>query len=125
MLRTAAARWATIAGILTVLIPWTASAQAGIPEADLLVLEWADQARDRNAIRGDPVFQRSLYCEGKQGPIDCDMVVVVLSRTNCPEEDRAVRVGLYVGHLRGGWRSDARCGIACVHPEYEGRGECS
>lgn len=51
---------------------------------NLVVLEWADQARDRTAIAGDPIYIRSLYCEDKQGPIGCDMTVVVLTRAFCP-----------------------------------------
>lgn len=70
-------RWAVLAAILLAALPSLANAQN-------LVLEWADQARDRKAILGDPVYMRTLYCDAKQGAPGCTLVVVSVSRTICP-----------------------------------------
>jgi len=70
--------------VATTCVAVVLAVQATTQTQDLLVLEWADQARDRTAIFGDPVFMRTLYCDNKQGPIACDIIEVVLSRTICP-----------------------------------------
>ncbi len=75
MSRLGGTRYAVIAATLGLIAPAI---------AEPLSLEWADQARDRKAIGGDPVYIRTLYCEEKQGPTACDMTVVVVSREFCP-----------------------------------------
>jgi hypothetical protein len=60
------------------------AASAPVQARDLLVLEWADQGARRDTIALDPIYKRSLYCEMGQGPISCDMHVLMIGRGFCP-----------------------------------------
>jgi hypothetical protein len=49
-------------------------------EDGVLLVEWTDYPVDRNAIFGDPLFQRTLRCRASAGPMACELTTVQVSR---------------------------------------------
>jgi hypothetical protein len=78
------------------------AASVGRPAAaqDLLILEWADHARDPTSIIGDPVYKRLLSCKEAQGVVPCDLIVVAVFKGECPLHVDATAYKSGAGDLR-------------------------
>lgn len=62
----------------------TAACAASAVAAETLSVEWADEARSRQALAGDPVFQRTLACWSEGTGEVCELTVISILRDQCP-----------------------------------------
>jgi len=67
--------------------------------ADDLFVEWSDQAKDPNALMGNPVYQRTLSCVAAGSTLNCELLVAMVGR-ECPMRVRPLSYSTLRGDLR-------------------------